>query len=232
MIEINLLPSARKSRKARSSTSAAKFDFGAYMGNLTSRMSDPWLLVAIAGVVLGVAGVGAQWYFQGRAETALLERERVAVQDSARYAAVVAQRRAAEAQRDSIAQQIAVISALDGERFIWPHVLDEISRALPTYTWLTSVRQSNPAAPASPEAAVTATPAVALRVIGLTVNVQALTVFMRQLEASPFLTAVTLAVSEVALVDGKEVTEFTLDMQYSKPDPSVIRTVPLSVAVR
>jgi Tfp pilus assembly protein PilN len=230
MIEINLLPNARK--KSRSSSSAAKFDFGAFTGNLTSRMKDPWLLVAIAGVVIGIAGVGAQWFFQGRAETALLERERVAVQDSARYAAVVAQREAAEAQRDSISRQIAVITALDGERFIWPHVLDEISRALPTYTWLSSVRQSNPAAAASPEATVESTPTVAIRVIGLTVNVQALTVFMRQLEASPFLQNVTLAVSELAVVDEKEVTEFTLDINYAKPDASMIRTVPLSVAVR
>ena len=230
MIEINLLPSARK--KSRSSPSASKFDMGAFTGNLTSRMKDPWLLVAIAGVVIGVAGVGAQWFFQGRAETALLERERVAVQDSARYAAVVAQREAAEAQRDSISRQIAVITALDSERFIWPHVLDEISRALPTYTWLSSVRQSNPAAVASPEATVESTPTVAIRVIGLTVNVQALTVFMRQLEASPFLQNVTLVVSELTVVDEKEVTEFTLDINYAKPDASMIRTVPLSVAVR
>jgi Tfp pilus assembly protein PilN len=230
MIEINLLPNARK--KSRSSSSASSFDFGAFTGNLTSRMKDPWLLVAIAGVVIGLAGVGAQWFFQGRAETALLERERVAVQDSARYAAVVAQRESAEAQRDSISRQIAVITALDGERFIWPHVMDEISRALPTYTWLSSVRQSNPAAAASPEATVESTPTVAIRVIGLTVNVQALTVFMRQLEASPFLQDVTLAVSELTVVDEKEVTEFTLDINYARPDASMIRTVPLSVAVR
>lgn len=230
MIEINLLPNARK--KSRSSASASSFDFGAFTGNLTSRMKDPWLLVAVAGVVIGLAGVGAQWFFQGRAETALLERERVAVQDSARYAAVVAQRESAEAQRDSISRQIAVITALDGERFIWPHVMDEISRALPTYTWLTSVRQSNPAAAASPEATVESTPTVAIRVIGLTVNVQALTVFMRQLEASPFLQDVTLAVSELTVVDEKEVTEFTLDINYARPDASMIRTVPLSVAVR
>lgn len=231
MIEINLLPNARKKSRS-SSSSASKFDMGAFTGNLTSRMKDPWLLVAIAGVVIGVAGVGAQWFFQDRAETALLERERVAVQDSARYAAVVAQRAAAEAQRDSISRQIAVITALDSERFIWPHVLDEISRALPTYTWLSSVRQSNPAAAASPEATVESTPTVAIRVIGLTVNVQALTVFMRQLEASPFLQNVTLVVSELTVVDEKEVTEFTLDINYAKPDASMIRTVPLSVAVR
>jgi hypothetical protein len=34
------------------------------------------------------------------------------------------------------------------------------------------------------------------------------------------------------VTDVKEVTQFQIDMQYSKPDPSVIRTVPLSISVR
>ncbi len=234
MIEINLNPSARK--KSRATSSSSKFDFGATMGNVTSRFKDPWLLIAVGGVLIGLLGVGAQWFLQGRAETDLIARERVAVQDSARYAAVVAQRRAAEAQRDSINRQIEVIKALDGNRFVWPHILDEVSRALPTYTWITSVAQSNRVAAPAPVVVdgktVPAPPVLGIRVVGITVDVQALTIFMKQLESSPFLQGVTLAVSEVALVEGKQVTEFTLDMQYSKPDPSVIRTVPLSVAVR
>lgn len=236
MIEINLNPSAKKKSRAAASSSSSKFDFGATMGTLTSRFKDPWLLIAVAGVVLGIAGAGAQWFFQGRTEADLLERERVAVQDSARYAAVVAQRRAAEAQRDSIKRQIAIITQLDANRFVWPHVLDEISRALPTYTWLTSVAQStrSAAAPATVAAgdSVPPAPVLGIRIIGLTVDVQALTILMKNLEASPFLQNVNLAGSEVALVDNKQVTEFTIDVQYSKPDPSVIRTVPLSVAVR
>ncbi len=233
-IEINLNPSARKKSRSTSSSSS-KFDFGATMGSVTSKFKDPWLLVAIAGVALGLLGAFGQWFLQERAETDLIARERVAVQDSARYAAVVAQRRAAEAQRDSINRQIEVIKQLDGNRFVWPHILDEVSRALPTYTWITSVAQSSRAI-AAPTVAVgdsaPPAPALGIRLIGITVDVQALTIFMKNLEASPFLQNVNLAVSEVALVEGKQVTEFTLDVQYSKPDPSVIRTVPLSVAVR
>lgn len=99
MIEINLLPNARKRSRASSS---AKFDFGAFMGNMSARFQDPWLGVAVGGVLVGVLTVGALWFFQGKAESALREREVAAVQDSARYAAVVAERRAVEAQRDSI----------------------------------------------------------------------------------------------------------------------------------
>lgn len=230
MIEINLLPNTRKKSRASSS---ARFDFGAAMGNLSARFKDPWLGIAIGGWAVGLAATGALWFFQGRTESALKEREQVAMQDSTRYAAVVAQRRAAEAQRDSITRQIAIITALDGDRFVWPHIMDEISRALPTYTWLSSVAQANPAATANPEAAVDETaPTLNIRIIGITVDIQALTVFMKQLEASPFLENVTLAVSEVAVAEGKQVTEFTLDITYSKPDKSLLRTVPLSVAVR
>ena len=156
-----------------------------------------------------------------------------AVQDSTQFAAVLAQRDAAQAQRDSILRQIAVISAIDGDRFLWPHVMDEIARALPTYTWLRSVAQTSASAPVSPEVVAAGTePRVTIRVIAYTVDVQAVTIFMKQLEASPFLENVTLGVSEQAVTDGKPVTQFQLDMHFQKPELSVIRTVPLSIAVR
>ncbi len=200
MIEINLLPNARKKSRA---TTSAKFDFGASMGRLTDRFKDPWLGVAIGGAVVGLGLVGFMWWSQSRTMDALTEREQVAVQDSTRYAAVVAQMRAAEAQRDSIERQIAVITAIDGDRFVWPHILDELARAQPPTAWLTPVPQPNPPPPVPPEAALAgATPAINVRIIGITVDVQALTIFMTQLEASPFLANVTIAGSEVALTEG------------------------------
>jgi Tfp pilus assembly protein PilN len=230
MIEINLLPGARKKK---SSSKSASLNLGAVFGDFASKLKDPWLAIAIIGVVIGLGASGGMYVLQGREAAALEEQQRVAVQDSTRYAAVLAQRAAATSQRDSILRQIAVISAIDGDRFIWPHVMDEVSRALPTYTWLRSVAQTSSAAPISPEAAAAGdAPRLGLRLIAYTVDIQAVTIFMKNLEASPFLENVTLGVSEQAVTDGKEVTQFTLDMQYSKPDGSAIRTVPLSIAVR
>lgn len=230
MIEINLLPGARK--KSRSSRTAS-LNIGAILGGLSERFRDPWLVVAIAGVVVGLAGVAGQYFYQSRTEAALGEQQRVAVQDSARYAAVLTQRRAAESQRDSILRQIAVIRAIDGDRFVWPHVLDEISRALPTYTWLSSVLQSSSSATVTPEMAAAGTAArLGIRVTAYTADIQAVTIFMKQLEASPFFENIILGSTEVAVTDGKEVTQFQVTMTYSKPDSSAIRTVPLSIAVR
>lgn len=230
MIEINLLPGARKKK---GSSKSASLNLGAVFGDLASKLKDPWLAIAIVGVVIGLSASGAMYLLQGREAAALEEQQRVAVQDSTRYAAVLAQRSAAESQRDSIMRQIAVISAIDGDRFIWPHVMDEVARALPTYTWLRSVSQTSSSAPISPEAAAAGdAPRLGLRIVAYTVDIQAVTIYMKNLEASPFLENVTLGVSDKALTDGKEVTQFTLDMQYSKPDGSAIRTVPLSIAVR
>jgi Tfp pilus assembly protein PilN len=230
MIEINLLPGARKKK---GSSKSASLNLGAAFGDFASKLKDPWLAIAIGGVVIGLAASGGMYVLQSRESATLEEQQRVAVQDSTRYAAVLAQRSAAESQRDSILRQIAVISAIDGDRFIWPHVMDEVSRALPTYTWLRSLIQTSSSAPISPEAAAAGSaPRLGLRLVAYTVDIQAVTIYMKNLEASPFLENVTLGVSDKAMTDGKEVTQFTLDMQYTKPDGSLIRTVPLSIAVR
>jgi len=70
------------------------------------------------------------------------------------------------------------------------------------------------------------------RMIGNTVDIQALTRFMKLLEASPFIQNVTLSRSQVAMQDGKEVTEFMLEAMYERPDSSMITLAPVSISVR
>jgi len=88
-----------------------------------------------------------------------------------------------------------------------------------------STAAADSAAPARPEAA-------RFRITGNTVDIQALTRFMKLLEASPFIQNVQLARSDMAMVDGKEVTEFQLDAQYERPDAAAITTAPVSLSVR
>ena len=73
--------------------------------------------------------------------------------------------------------------------------------------------------------------AMSFRIVGQTVDVQALTQFMKNLEASPFIRNVQLTRSDLVTSDNKEVTEFQLEAQTEVPPASVIRTVPLSIAV-
>ena len=142
--------------------------------------------------------------------------------------------------------QVNLIKSFDDKRFVWPHIMDEVSRALPPYTWVTSMVQTNtittaqqPSGPppkggksGPPAVDSTSVPRVQFKLIGNTVDIQALTRFMKVLEASPFIENVQLERSSIILVDGKEVTEFALSAAYQTPDPSSIKTVPVTLSVR
>ena len=70
------------------------------------------------------------------------------------------------------------------------------------------------------------------QIAGNTVDIQALTRFMKQLEVSPFLEGVTLQSSARAIDNAKEVTQFQLDMLYARPGQTDVPRVPLAVSVR
>ena len=100
MISVNLLPAARK--KARSGGPSLKMgDFGSDFSDFSSRIRNPWVITAVAGVLLGVLAIAGMWVYQSRRAATLAEQERKAVQDSTRYASVLAERRQVEAQRAS-----------------------------------------------------------------------------------------------------------------------------------
>jgi Tfp pilus assembly protein PilN len=247
MIEINLLPGSGKKARRGGGT---KLDVGAMMAGVRDKVREPWLIAAVATSALALAVCGSMYLAQTRREATLDDSLQKAVQDSTRYASVLRDREKAEAKRDTVLRSLNLIRAIDDDRFVWPHILDEVSRALPPYTWLVSLGYTGtgqgqstiatvaPAAPAGGKKKRhmldTAIPrdSVHVRVVGNTVDIQALTRFMKQLESSPFIENVQLAKSERAQDNGKEITQFQLDMMYSRPDPSLLRRVPLAVSVR
>lgn len=136
MIEINLLPGAAGKRKARSGGGQGP-DVRAMFANLGSRVRDPYMIAAAASILVAALAIGALYLTQQGREEQLAEAEQKAVADSARFAAFTRQRTAAQATRDTVLRQINVIRAIDGDRYLWPHILQEVSAALPQYTWLT-----------------------------------------------------------------------------------------------
>jgi Tfp pilus assembly protein PilN len=145
MIQINLVPGAKKVR-GRSAAGA----IGDYASAARAHVSDPFLTGAVAAVILAVAGVGGTYASHAAREASVGARQEVATADSARYAVMLRERASAVAQRDSVARQLQIIRTIDNDRFVWPHVLDEVSRALPPYTWLTTVEQTSVPAAAPP----------------------------------------------------------------------------------
>ena len=248
MIEINLLPGARRNAKRGRGPS---IDMGATFASVRERVKEPWLIGAVGVTVVAVAAVALLYTFQTRSEGKLETAIQKAVQDSTRYASVLKEHDKAEAKRDTVLRSLNLIRAIDDDRFIWPHIMDEVSRALPPYTWLVSLgftglgQAQQPVSTVAPAdsasagrkkkkvlATVVAHDSVHFRIIGNTVDIQALTRFIRQLEQSPFIEQVQLVKSEHANDNGKDVTQFQLEMVYSRPDPALVRRVPLAVSVR
>ncbi|HEV8366065.1 MAG TPA: PilN domain-containing protein [Gemmatimonadaceae bacterium] len=244
MIEINLLPGGGKKGRAKSGVA-----LGASFSGLGQRIKNPYLVTAVSSLAIALLSVGGLHFTQQAEATELGVREESALRDSARYGAVLAERRKLEARRDSVVKQLEIIKSIDNDRFVWPHVMDEVSRALPPYTWLKSMStitlQDTPQQPGKPDdkaaketekekAKQDPMPSAPLRfkIVGHTVDIQALTRFMKLLETSPFVQKVQLSKSELVVVEGKEVTEFTLEAEYERPTPDAIVTAPVSLSVR
>jgi Tfp pilus assembly protein PilN len=235
MIEINLLPGKKKAAKG-AGMKLSMPDFR----SIIAQVKDPWLIGAVVAWVI-VGGGGALLFITDRARLASAEARLDAVRtEKRRYDIVIAQKRQAEKVRDSLLYEINVIRDIDADRYIWPHVLDQATKALPPYTWITRVQSVTAlvAAPGQPGQGVTVqedstgVSSVRVSIDGRTVDIQAYTTFLRQLAASPWFTDVTPASSQTVIEADRPVTAFNVTVRYRIADSVYIRTVPLVQAVR
>jgi Tfp pilus assembly protein PilN len=220
MIEINLLPGSTPRRAARK---------GLRIGGGKRRASTPRPARAPGGrsflllLLAWATGLGAIGYLHvtssGRLDTLHTEQE-AAQRDSARFALLRAQGDSLAAREAIIAQKMQLIQEIDAGRYTWAHILDEVSRALPSYVWITHVGDVNAATPGVPR----------LRIDGRAGNYYAIGEFIEDLEASPFLTGVRLLSSARTLDAQRAVLQFNLEMDYAPPPPDAIQTVPLFAA--
>jgi Tfp pilus assembly protein PilN len=244
MITVNLRPDLKRKRARRPLTGALDGVRG-----LGSKIKDPVLLLAVLSWVGVLGWLGFVFLGTTRELSALTPQLEQSRAENKRFKAFLAEKRHQETIRDSLVAQIGVIRTVDGDRYVWAHVLDEVTRALPAYTWLvdlapTGIASRTPsAAPASAKPATgkpadstkvehAPPPPVQFEVNGRTVDIQAYTRFLRQLEASPWITDVTPVSAQTVVEKERPVTAFTIRATYRQADSAYIRTVPLSQSVR
>ncbi len=235
MITVNLRPGLKRARAGSPLAGLA-----ARTRELVAKVQDPMLLGAIAFAVL--VGAGVLWVGVSNAST-LRELEpqlQSAKDENRRFKNFVAQKRREERIRDSLLAQINVIRQVDGDRYVWPHVMDEVAKALPSYTWLVDVGTLGAAPGATPAPAAASgapsdsaeIPALQFQINGRTVDIQAYTRFLRQLEASPWISDVTPLSAQTIVEQERPVTAFAIRAIFRKADSAYIRTVPLGQSVR
>src|ERR1700693_3795633 len=147
MIEINLLPGDGKKKRRAKTSSPTKFEFNLkpppWLAGLTEKITDKYMLGAIGAAGLSGLLIAFMFIHQTASARSLEQRETKAVNDSAQFSAVLNAKARAEATRDSLYQQIAIIKSIDDSRYLWSHLMYEISNALPQYTWLTEIPQTS-----------------------------------------------------------------------------------------
>ncbi len=212
MIEVNLIPGGKKRRRSR--------NFSIPMPDLGGLKLDKFIIAAVAAAALALGGIGFTWF----STSGTLEEMDVAIaeqlEDSARFADLLARTNELTARRDSILQRIAVIQEIDQGRFTWPHIFDELARALPDYTWLTGITE------------IADFPEFELSLDGASGDLVAMTTYMSALEASPFFRDVRtinsgLQVEQPGSQQQEQYYAWQLQLFYEPPGDEYIETVPL-----
>jgi len=237
MIEINLLPGKRKKSSGGGGGGGLKLpDFKA----MFAQVKDPWLAAAVGVSGLLIAFIIFTLAVQVTRVNALESRYEEVLVEKRRFDVVIARKRQAERIRDSLANEINIIRGIDGDRYTWPHILDQVTKALPPYTWLTRISTATPVAqpgaqPAQPPAGAAdslGNRPVVVGIEGRTVDIQAYTTFLRQLANSPWFTDVQALQSNTVVESDRPVTAFSVTVRYRVADSVYLRTVPLAQSVR
>ena len=195
MIEINLLPESLRARQGFATDGNAG-------GGLRI---DVWGIALLISALTIPPGAAALWWSQRTESLALGVRLEAVVADSARLAELRAASDSLAKRSREIRERVALVEQLDRDRFAWPHLMDEISRALPPPAWLTSVRQLSPP------------PDLSVELEGVAGNPLAITEFVRDLGTSDYIADVKIVGSQQQASDPDQVSRqaFTLVLRFA-----------------
>jgi Tfp pilus assembly protein PilN len=213
LIEINLAPGAAGARARRKTLP------GVRLPSLPAVTGDARTAAAVGAGILVLAVAVFGYWRMGSQRTTLEAQVQQEVTDSIRFASTIDLVRSLQARQDTVRQKIDIIRSVDTRRYVWPHLLDEISLAVPAYVWLAEI--------GSTEGTDSLAIGPALTIQGNAGSTQSLTRFMKNLESSPFVREVTLITSEQDVMEGRTVQRFSLEALYRVPDAEVIETVPI-----
>ncbi len=106
-----------------------------------------------------------------------------------------------DARRQELAKKNHAIELLRSQRTIPVHIMDEVSRALPDYLWLTSIQLV----------------AETLSIDGTTLQEQAIPTFMKNLDASEFIGTCSLIETSQPLGAEQRATSFKISAPITNP---------------
>jgi Tfp pilus assembly protein PilN len=203
---------------------------GAGFKDLLTQVKNPLLLGAVGVWALAIVVVGVLGSITLGQLSSLRERHAQVEADHRRFRNLITQKRRAEALRDSLVAELNAIREIDSDRYVWPHVLEEVTKALPDYTWLTSLESVTPRLEEGQDSVVK--PPVRFTIEGRTSDLSAYTRFVSQLTSSPWIQNAEFGAVQSVMEEDRPVNSFTVTATFRVADSAFIRTVPVQQSVR
>ena len=219
-IEINLLPGARK-KAGGAGLSLPDF------GQIVARVKDPLLVGALAAWVVGLSVMGWMWYTQTSALSAMEAPLLKAQNEARRFAQIIAQKERQTILRDSLVIELDAIREIDGDRFVWPHIMEEVTKALPEFTWIVALDAVTVQDQVLEDGTIVPAP-VQFTIDGRTSNVQSYTRFMTRLQDSPWFRNIGSTGTNTVVENQRTVRAFQITGTYQVADSAFIRTLPVT----
>ncbi len=213
-IEINLRPGAKKKKKR--GAKAAEFKLPDFK-ELAAQITDPLLIGAIASWVVSLIFIGVVYAMERNTlaeinpQLTALERERRDLREE------IAAREESDSLVQALSSELTAIRGIDAKRYVWPHILEEITAALPAFTWLVSI-DFLPPTPGLDGFDVSEDPLPAVLIMGRTSDIQSYTGFLRRLAESDWLKDVAGGSTSMVEEEGRSVLDFSVTVQYKIAD--------------
>lgn len=212
MIKINLLP-PEKRKKLKRVAPAKKKAAGPSKFKLELKF-DPLVVFPIAALIIAVVLIGGSFFWLGYKEKSMKERHDTLRVELNRLNQVILRINNLKLQTKQVGDRMEVILGVDKNRYLWPRILDEISSALPRYTWLESVTE------------ITPFPQLTVRVEGNIMSNLLLSELIRKLENSSMFKNIILISSAERVHGNYETKYFVLEadcaLNEEIPDTTVV----------
>ncbi len=216
-ITINLLPGARKKKGARGGIGLPDF------ATLAAQVKDPLLIGAVGAWVVGISVIGWVLYTQTNQLNSLQPRLKDTQDEARRFEQMIAQKTRQQVLRDSLVLELDAIRSIDGDRFVWPHIMEEVSRALPDFTWLVGLDAVTVQDQILADGSVVAAP-IRFTIDGRSSNIQSFTRFMTRLQDSPWFRDIRTSGTNTVIESDRTVMAFEITGTYQVADSAFIRT--------
>lgn len=221
MIEINLLSGPKRKKAPAAGISLPNF------GEMFASVRDPLLLAAVGGWAVALTVIALIFTYESRRQAVLRDDLAQVETEARRFQGLINQKRREERLRDSLLAQLDAIRSIDADRYNWPHIMEEVTKALPDYTWLEGLAVLPSLAADTAEG-----PTIRFLVDGRTADMGGYTRFLRQLGASPWISSIVPGPTRAVVENDKAVFSFTVTATFRRASSAYIRTVPVIQSIQ